>query len=111
MICKYGAMVKASAGAARKWRFGRYFGRESADRGGSATVLGDLTPTALQPYDRRGRSGLGNDRGYFVRVHHARGQLDEAGAFEKHAPLEGGRAHYWGEAQKTLSFFSRERDT
>jgi len=38
MICKYGAMVNTSAGGLRKCRFGRPFGRKSADRGKPATV-------------------------------------------------------------------------
>src|SRR3954454_11328599 len=55
MICKYGAMVKASAAAARKWRFRRHFVRKNIDRGKPATVAAP-TPrgAALHAASRRG---------------------------------------------------------
>ena len=45
MICKYGAMVKASAAGTRKCPFKRHLGRKIADRGKPATVMEPTHPT------------------------------------------------------------------
>ena len=97
MVCKCGAMVKASGRRARNCPFQRrYLSEFRGPRHHGNGLQAD--PAAAGPQANVRPFRLGDDRGQLVQevTTDRRRYLGVAGALEQHPPLEGARAHDTG---------------